>query len=118
MYGFFASYLVRAHMNTTAFVVAPECLKIYPRPTDRASRYEMEHGTHALWRTLQAEGRPTKLVTWDGFYDPWQWRLPRNILWRGTQANCLAFCSHTDRYFAADHSTKQRWERMIDQPFK
>lgn len=118
MYGFFSSFLVRAHLNTTAFVTAPLYLQQYPKAKDRASRYEFEHGTHSLWRTIQAQGRPAKLVTWDGVWDPIQWRLPKNILWRGTQENCLIYCNHTDRYRAAAIPVKKNWERGADQMFK
>lgn len=118
MYGFFSSNLVRAHLNTTAFVTDPKLLMEYPRVRNHAERYDFEHGDHAFWRFVQNKRRPTKLVTWDGSWDPMLWRVPRNILWRGTQGNCLAFCSHTDRYFAADAQTKRKWEAWIDQPFK
>lgn len=116
MYGFFSSYLVRPHLNTTAFVCEPKLLRAYPRPHNHTDRYEFEHGEHCFWKYVQSLARPVKLVTWDGAWDPFQWRTPRNILWRGTQGNCLVFCSHTDHYFAADQVTKNRWGRWVDQP--
>jgi hypothetical protein len=118
MYGFWSSHLVRPHMNTTGFVCSPSHLLEYPRPRNRSERYNFEHGINSFWRHLQATGRPTKLVTWDGVWDPFQWRLPQNILWRGNQTNCLAYCSHTDRFRAADSTTKIKWSRFIDAPFK
>ena len=118
MYGFFSSYLVRAHLNTTAFVVAPEHLREYPNVTNHEERYSFEHGTMSLWRRIQAQGKQARLVTWDGCWLPFQWRVPRDILWKGTQLNCLAFCSHTDRYRAADLKTKMAWERWINGPFR
>lgn len=118
MYGFFSSHLVRAHLNTTAFVIAPEHLRQYAKVTNHDQRYHFEHGERSIWRHVQSLGRPTKLVTWDGCWDPRQWRVPRDILWRGTQLNCLAFCSHTDRWNAADPKTKLAWSRWIDAPFK
>lgn len=118
MYGLFSSNLVRTHLNTTAFVTAARPLRNYPRPNNRADRYNFEHGEHAYWRYVKSLEMPVKLVTWDGVWDPIQWRAPRNILWRETQNNCLAFCSHTDHYFAANTKTKRRWERWIDQPFR
>jgi len=57
-------------------------------------------------------------VTWDGTWDPFQWRYPDNILWRGNQTNCLVYCNHTDRYNAAPVETRRNWERGADQPFK
>lgn len=118
MYGFFSSNLVRSHMNTTAFVVDPSLLQQYPKVTSHQERYDFEHGAHCFWRAVQAQHRPTKLVTWDGVWDPFQWRLPQDILWRGSQRNCLAFCSHTDRYFAGDRKTREKWARWVDAPFK
>lgn len=118
MYGFFASFLVRAHMNTTAFVCDPKNLRTYPKVHDRRERYEFEHGETAFWKRVHGLGRPTKLVTWDGIWDPFQWRFPDNILWRGDQSNCLIFCNHTDRYHAAPWHIKQDWERGANQPFK
>lgn len=118
MYGFFSSYLVRAHLNTTGFVIAPEHLTAYPKVTNHAERYEFEHGQNCLWKKVQAKGNPAKFVTWDGAWDPFQWRVPRNILWKGTQENLLAFCSHTDRYRAADLKTRMAWERWINGPFR
>lgn len=118
LYGFFSSNLVRPHLNTTAFVCDPALLRQYPKPTSRAARYDFEHGEHSFWRFVQSLGKPTCLVTFDGVWAPLVWRLPNDILWRGTQTNCLAFCSHTDHYFAADAATKKRWSAWIDAPFK
>ena len=118
MYGFFSSFLVRPHMNTTAFVTSPLYVQQYPRARNRQERYEFEHGEHSLWRTVHSSGMATKLVTWDGIWDPFQWRYPANILWRGTQENCLIYCNHTDRYRAAPYATKRNWEKGADQPFK
>jgi len=116
IYGPFASFLVRPHLNTTCFFCDPKFITQYPKPRNHNDRYEMEHGAHSLWRHIQSLRRPTKLVTWDGCWDPFQWRLPRDILWRGTQLNCLAFCSHTDRFRAGDKRTQARWARWVDGP--
>lgn len=118
MYGSFSSNLVRTHLNTTGFACDPRSLLTYPRPRNRADRYEFEHGTNALWRRLHKLGKPVKLVTWNGFWQPEHWRLPMNIMWRGDQSNCLAFCSHTDRYRAATPLTQQRWASWADGPFR
>lgn len=118
MYGLFSSHLVRAHLNTTGFACAPSDLLEYPRPTDRISRYDFEHGEHSFWRHVHAKGKPAALVTWDGVWFPPHWRVPGNILWRGSQENCLAYCCHNDRYRAADADTKKRWARWADWPFR
>lgn len=119
MYGVFSSNAVRTHLNTSAFATSPELLLTYPRRVvTRADRYEFEHGETAYWRRMMATGRPAKLVTWDGFWNPEQWRKPNNILWRGDQSNMLLRCNHADGFDAADHITKARWQRSCDQPFR
>lgn len=118
MYGFWASHLVRPHLNTTGFVTSPELLLQFPRPHNRKERYEFEHGEHSFWRHVHSQALPAKLVTWDGVWDPFQWRWSPNILWRGSQENCLMYCNHTDRYRAAPVKTRQSWERAADQPFR
>lgn len=117
MYGFFSSYLVRPHLNTTAFAVTPQYLRDYPRPSGRNTRYEFEHGTYSLWRRIAEQGGATRLVTWDGCWMPADWRKPDNILWRGTQRNCLMFCNHSDKFTAATPSTRERWQKNADSIF-
>lgn len=119
MYGPFASYVVRAHLGTTAFCCAPTMFKRYPFLVEnKAQRYEFEHGQGAFWRRLSQFNIPTRLVTWDGDWGPREWRKPPNILWRGDQSNCLMLCSHTERYENADAERKVKWARSADRPFK
>lgn len=114
MYGFFSSFLVRPHMNTTAFAIAPQYLLGWPQITTHTSRYSAEHGQYALWNQMQKFRKPTKFVTWTSEYDPPQWRYENNILWRGNQSSLLLFCNHVDRYFAADPKTKDQWSYAAD----
>lgn len=114
MYGFFSSFLVRPHLNTTAFACDPKFLMGWPKIDNHTARYNFEHGKFAFWNHMQNFRKPTKLVTWDGTYDPPQWRYPQNILWRGDQSNLLIFCNHVDRYFAADPKTKHQWAYAAD----
>jgi hypothetical protein len=119
MYGPYSSNAVRAHLNTTAFCCPPLLLKQYPKTVlNRADRYEFEHGENALWRRTAKRGMPVRLVTWDGIYEPRAWRLPPEILWRGSQTNCLMWCNHSDRYASVDGKTKAGWMRSCDRPFK
>lgn len=118
MYGIWSSNLVRPHMNTTGFAVDPKLLLGHSTPRNRKERYEFEHGLRSFWRTANAFGRPTKLVTFDGIYDPMQWRQPKDILWRGDQSNCLAWCNHVDRFRAQTPKAKLAWARAADQPFR
>lgn len=119
MYGPFASNLVRPHMNTTAFACESAALAVYPASvSNRASRYEFEHGNLSMWRRMQAQKKPVRLVTWDGDYEPRNWRNPPNILWRGNQSNCLMFCSHTDRYRTATPELRRTWERGADRAYR
>jgi len=114
MYGTFSSNLVRPHLNTTGFCVAPTFLRGSPRPQSRQERYDFEHGKNAFWTKVSTLGGATRLVTFDGCYDVPQWRYPQNIMWRGDQSNCLMLCSHTDRYAEADEATKLKWSKGSD----
>lgn len=115
MYGCLASYRVRPHLLTTAFAVTPRLLRTYDRPVmTKPQRYAFEHGPESFWRRIRGEGYPVKLVTWDGVYDPPQWRSPANILWRGDQSNCLVWCNHMDRFFALDAKSKFKWAAEAD----
>lgn len=114
MYGFFSSFLVRPHLNTTAFAIDPKFLMGWPKIDNHPARYAAEHGKYSIWKHLEKFRRPTKLVCWDGCYDPPQWRYPKNILWRGDQSNLLIRCNHTDRYDAADPKTKSQWSYAAD----
>lgn len=114
IYGFWSSYSVRPHLNTTGFAIAPEDLRAYPRVREKQDRYDFEHGFTSIWRRLYAKDKPAMLVTWDGVYPPLMWRYPKNILWRGDQRNCLLWCGHTERYANADTARKQRWANNAD----
>jgi len=119
MYGVFATHVIRAHLQTTAFATAPEFLRDYPLiVNDKKSRYEFEHGERALWRRLRKQNRPVKLVTWSGDWNPGAWRLPKNCIWKGDQSDCLMWCNHTQRYFEADEKRKRSWQISADRSFK
>lgn len=118
MYGTFSSNLVRPHLNTTGFAVAPRFLMGSPRPRGRLERYNFEHGTGAMWRRIESLNFPVKCVTWDGEWGSRDWRYPDNILWKGDQSNLLMRCSHTDRYDAADEETKRAWEKGANGGFR
>lgn len=114
LYGFFSSFLVRPHMNTTAFACSPRFLLGWPQVKNHPDRYNFEHGQYSFWKRVAQFGKPTKLVTADGCYDPPQWRYPKNRMWSGDQSNCLIRCNHTDRYDAAETNTKRNWEMAAD----
>jgi hypothetical protein len=118
MYGFFSSNVVRPHMNTTGFATVPSLLRDCPiQIRTRADRYLFEHGPHSFWRWIHSRGMPTKLITWDGEWDPRQWRAPTNILWRGDQSNCLLWCNHADAWANTDVTTRTLWSANSDRPF-
>lgn len=119
MYGPYGSHVVRAHLQTTAFMTSPKLFAEYPFPiTDRASRYSAEHGEQSYWRVLHHRKFPVRLVTWDGDYPPGQWRMPRNIIWKGDQSNVLFWCNHTSLYFESDPKRKRMWQASADRPFR
>lgn len=119
MYGTFASNMIRAHLQTTCFAAAPDLLRSYPPGFWRGNdRYAFEHGPNAFWRWCQKCGRPVRCVTWDGDWGPREWRNPPEILWRGTQTNCLMFSNHTEHYANAKLSVRQNWARGADRKYE
>lgn len=115
MYGCFGSYVIRPHLQTTAFATSPGLLRRYPHKVEsREDRYQFEHGKQSFWKWVVAQGKPALLVTWDGCYPVRQWRAAPNILWRGDQSNCLMWTNHTDRYAKANDATKRQWARNAD----
>jgi hypothetical protein len=119
LYGPFGTYVIRAHLQTTAFFCPPSFLREYPlKVTNRKERYEFEHGERALWRRLHARNIPVKLVTWDGEWSPRQWRLPQNCLWRGDQSNLLMHSNHSQNWQEADETRKRNWSASADRAFK
>jgi len=116
MYGVFATNLVRTHLQTTAFGIDPKFLRAYPPITNHDERYEAEHGPSALWRRLGGMGGRAWMVTWDGCWEPQEWRLPQNIIWRGDQSNCLMHCNHTERFRDGNALVRFTWQANADQP--
>lgn len=116
LYGVFSSNLVRPHLGTTAFATSPLLLKRCQISTH--DRYGWEHGEKSFWRWVFNQGLPVRLVTFDGEWEPRLWRVPKNILWRGDQSNCLMWSNHTQRFADADARLKSKWSRGADQPFR
>jgi hypothetical protein len=119
LYGPFSSNALNPHLNSTCFCCEPGMLRRWPdRPRNKADRYAFEHGRKPFWRFVQGMGYPVRLVTWDGDWSPRLWREPPNILWKGTQENVLVYCNHTQRYFEASETTKARWSKLADSPYR
>lgn len=115
LYGVWATNVVRPHIITTAFATSPDLLRRYPhRVLTKEQRYVFEHGTNSFWHWLDLQGKPARLVTWDGSWGPKEWRAPKDIIWRGDQSNCLAWCNHTDSYSKSTGVNRQRWQRLAD----
>lgn len=117
-YGPFSSNNVRAHLQTSAFFCSPMMLRSYPfRPLSRAERMNFEHGERSLWRRLAQRGVPVRLVTWDGEWPPMLWRMPLNIIGRGTQENLLMMNNHALAWAEASPLTRHQWSVQYDRPF-
>jgi hypothetical protein len=115
MYGTLASFILRPHIQTTAFVTSPELLRKFPRKiSTKDDRYEFEHGRHSFMSWLKLQQMPVKLVTFDGVYDEPMWRMPQNIIWKGDQSNCLVWCNHTDHYTHLTPTAKRNWQQVAD----
>lgn len=119
MYGPFATHVIRAHLQTTAFFITPSLLASYPLVVkDKESRYQFEHGERALWRRLHARNITVKLVTWADAWNPGQWRLPQNCIWRGDQSALLWHCNHSQAYSEADETRKRSWAASADRAYQ
>ena len=115
LYGFLASKLLTLHINTTCFCLSPELFSAWAYPVDqRPARYSFEHGADPFWRRVRAAGRPVRLVTFSGDYEPWEWRTTSNAFWQGDQSDCLIHCIHTTRFAEASPENKAKWTRNAD----
>lgn len=99
MYSGTASHASGPHLQTTGFWCPPWLILEHPiKVQTQPERYDFEHGPNAIWRRAYNKGLPTLLVTWDGEWELGRWRLPKNIIWRGDQSNCLYWTNHSDVY--------------------
>lgn len=115
IYGPYASYQNKPHLNTTAFMCSPALLQSYEQPiVTHAERYRFESTENNVSFRAIRHGLPTKLVTWDGTYEMGQWRSGKNIIRRGDQSNCLMWCNHTDGYFNSRGTNKKELELAMD----
>lgn len=115
LYGSFASYEIRPHLNTTGFWCLPDMFRQYPHAVKtKADRYKFEHGENSFWKTVSEQAYPVKLVTWDGEYDWRDWRKPANIFRRGDQSNCLMGWRLTQEYDRAPEKEKRLLEKHSD----
>jgi len=112
LYGTSASFEISPHINTTGFCCSPQMLAEYPYPINtKQDRYNFEHGHSGrsmgimdtdtnihmtFWKRLHRAGFPVMLITWDGEWEWWDWRTPKNIFRRGDQSNMLFHWKHSD----------------------
>lgn len=117
-YGSLSSNQMRPHFNTTGFWCAPGMLIDYhTKVVSNPQRYEFEHGANSCWWNVNQMGFPTKLVTWCGEYDWWDFRKPPNISCRGDQSNCLTYFRinyNYDHYVKHDPGAKANLEYLTD----
>ena len=101
IYGAMGSLGHNIHIRTTAFWMPPSLLNRYPYPTtsDRASRYDFEHGRRGLTMWVLASGLKAWMVTWNGSFQHWQWDDIPNGFHQGDQSALLA------------------WDRLADPPY-
>lgn len=101
VYGAMGSLGVNIHIRTTAFWLSPSLLGRYPYPTtsDRASRYDFEHGQKGLTMWALSIGLKAWMVTWTGSYEHRQWNGIPNGFHQGDQSALLA------------------WDRVADPPY-
>lgn len=75
LYGPFAALYPNPHIRTTAFACQPEILNSYPYPvtSERASRYQFEHGRRSLTAMAVGAGFPAVMVTRKGTWPYPNW---------------------------------------------
>lgn len=119
VYGPTSSFEKHPHLRTPCIATVPELLRGYPVLVDRrdaqvdlASGFEHGPDNFSLW--AGRSGYPTLLVTWDGEYDPPNWRKPPNIFRRGDQSNCLIRDRHLDGYDRAGPGERRLLEKYAD----
>lgn len=119
LFGPFASNEYYPHIRTSCWGVDRRTFLSYPNLIDtRAKCYAAEHKDRSLsfwqitfWYCYMA--KPTLMVTWDGEYQPIDWRKPTNIMYRGDQTNCLMHDRYTRWYASATASERSEADARI-----
>jgi hypothetical protein len=116
LYGTSASFDIYPHIRTNGFMCQPQLVHAaWMKSRSRSkARHEFEVGATSLTAIASQQGIPCVLVTWDGFYQPNEWRKARNIFRRGDQSNCLIFDRHHEIYASSTPKQKIRLERITD----
>lgn len=84
------------HLRTNFYGLNPKVLADYPHPLDsRLATHRLESLDWNLSKQFYDEGKPSKLVTWDGTYDLPEWRTPKNGFRMGNQSDCLVLDRHS-----------------------
>lgn len=124
------SFEVTPHFHTTGFWCDRFLIEEYPYSiVTKEDRYDFEHGRANLsmnvpkadqrdqmtfWKYVYRRGYQVLLVTWDGEYQWWDWRLPNNIMRRGSQTNLLHWWKHSDEWFGFTSEQKRHVASSAD----
>jgi len=114
LYGASASYEtlpfvpgeLNPHIRTSFYGYNPKIFREYPHRIDsREKCYKFESGEWNFTRWFQQRGAPCRMVTWDGCYEPQDFRKPPNVFRKGDQSNLIIRDGQTDMY---EHAGTQR----------
>lgn len=125
-YGATASFQHLPHIRTSAFLISPKAMRLYPHIIDsreKCFQFEsgctsggipFESGSWGFTDWIISRKRPALLVTRDRCYVKPDWRTAPNIFRRGDQSNCLVWDRHTDLFKEADWTEKCRLSAASD----
>lgn len=121
LYGPLTSNEVNPHVRTPCMIFQPAVIARYPHDVQtREDTYRFESmgwpdgmPNVTQWARQQM-GYKTMLVTWDGCYEPADWRNPPNIFRRGDQSNCIVKDRHCDYYANSGEVGKRQLELLAE----
>lgn len=115
LYGSSGSYERSPHIRTAFYGVDTWIFREYPYIIDnREKGFRFESGEWSFTKFVRSIGYPTIMVTWDGCYQPQDWRKAKNGFRIGDQSNLIVFDRHTLMYATADRIRKDELRRAAD----
>lgn len=115
LYGSSGSYERSPHIRTAFYGVDAWIFREYPHVIDnREKGFRFESGEWSFTKFVESIGYPTLMVTWDGCYQPRDWRKPKNVFRSGDQSNLIACDRHTLMYSQASRTQKEVFRKAAD----
>lgn len=87
------------HLRWSMTGFDPKTFNQYPHKIFTVQdEWRFESGDWNVSKWYAAQGKPVKMVTFDGEYSEAQWNVPRDTFCNGDQSNLLNWDRHTDAY--------------------